>query len=157
MAIGPRFPPLKWVSRSCAIGIKCILGLRRTYVPHVVVFTFRVKCYDVRYDFHIKTMFNSSFPPVVCRRLISYLRYLCLFPHSGFHHILCCVFVLFFFVLCTLCRQFLFYFYLNLKDNLQQSLNSEYLQGEVASYLNFSVWKSKQPLIGPQPSHIPRA
>ena len=33
--------------------------------------------------------------------LMSYLRYLYLFTLSGVHHILCCVFVLFFFVLCT--------------------------------------------------------
>ena len=32
---------------------------------------------------------------------MSYLRYLCLFSHSGVQHILCCVFVLSFFVLCT--------------------------------------------------------
>ena len=31
-------------------------------------FTFRVPFYDIRYDFHIKTMFGSSLPPVVCRR-----------------------------------------------------------------------------------------
>jgi len=36
-----------------------------------------------------------------------YLRYLCLFVHSDVQHILCCVFVLLFFVLCTLCCQFL--------------------------------------------------
>jgi len=30
---------------------------------------------------------------------MSYLRYLCLFAYSGVQHILCCVFVLFFFVL----------------------------------------------------------
>ena len=39
--------------------------------------------------------------------LMSYLRYLCLFAHSVVQHILCCVFVLFFFVLCTLYCQFL--------------------------------------------------
>jgi len=33
---------------------------------------------------------------------MSYLRYLCLFVNSGVPHILCCVFILFFFVLCTL-------------------------------------------------------
>ena len=33
---------------------------------------------------------------------MSYLRYLCLFWYSGVQHILCCVFVLFFFVLCTI-------------------------------------------------------
>ena len=32
-----------------------------------------------------------------------YLRYLCLFTHSGVQHILCCVFVLLVFVLCTVC------------------------------------------------------
>ena len=31
--------------------------------------------------------------------LMSYLRYLCFFAHSGVQHILCCVYVLFFFVL----------------------------------------------------------
>jgi hypothetical protein len=39
--------------------------------------------------------------------LMSYLRYLCLFAYSGVQHILCYVFVLFVFVLCTLCCQFL--------------------------------------------------
>jgi hypothetical protein len=32
---------------------------------------------DVRYDFHIKTMFGSSLPPVVCRRVI-YVNCVCL-------------------------------------------------------------------------------
>ena len=57
-----------------------------------------------RYDFHIKTMFGSSLPPVVC---IFYLRYFCLFAHSDVQHILYCVCVLFVVVLCTLCCQFL--------------------------------------------------
>ena len=38
---------------------------------------------------------------------MSYLRYLCLFAYSGIQHIMCCVFVLFVFVLCTLRYQFL--------------------------------------------------
>ena len=38
---------------------------------------------------------------------MSYFRYLSSLAHSGIQHILCCVFVLFFFVLCTLCCQFL--------------------------------------------------
>jgi len=37
---------------------------------------------------------------------VSYLRYLCVFPYSGVQHILCCVFVLFFFVSCTVCCHF---------------------------------------------------
>ena len=49
-----------------------------------------------------KTKFGSSLAPAVC------LRYLGLFSHSGVQHILCCIFVLvFFFVLCILCCQFL--------------------------------------------------
>ena len=36
---------------------------------------------------------------------MSYLHYLCLFTPSGVQHILCCVFVLFFFVLCALSCQ----------------------------------------------------
>jgi len=32
------------------------------------VFTFWVPCWDVRYDFRIKTMFKSSLFPVVCMR-----------------------------------------------------------------------------------------
>jgi hypothetical protein len=70
------------------------------------VFTFCVPCCNVRYDFCMKTMFGSSLPPVV-GWLMPYLRYLCLFVHSGVQHILCYVFILFSFVLCTLCCQFL--------------------------------------------------
>ena len=64
---------------------------------------------SLRYDFCIKTMFGSSLPPVVFKRpgLMSYLRYLCLLVYSGVQHILSCVFVSFFFVLCTLNCQFL--------------------------------------------------
>ena len=39
--------------------------------------------------------------------LMSCLHYLVLITYSGVQHILCCVFVLFVFVLCTLCCQFL--------------------------------------------------
>jgi hypothetical protein len=35
----------------------------------VCVFTFGVPCCDARYDFSIKTMFVSSPPPVVCRKV----------------------------------------------------------------------------------------
>ena len=39
--------------------------------------------------------------------IMSYLRYLCLFAHSGMQCIFWCVFVLFLFVLCALCCRFL--------------------------------------------------
>ena len=70
------------------------------------VFTFWVSCCDVRNDFRIKTKFGLCLQLFV-RGLMSYLRYLCLLACSGVQHILCCVFVFFFFVLCTLCCQFL--------------------------------------------------
>jgi len=38
---------------------------------------------------------------------MSYLRNLCLLANSGVQHILCCVFLLLVFVLCTLLTQFL--------------------------------------------------
>ena len=45
-----------------------------------------------------KTIFGLSLPPVVCRRVMFYLRYLYLFAYSGVQHILCCIFALFVFV-----------------------------------------------------------
>ena len=47
-------------------------------------------------------MFGSSLPPVVCRRAHVLFMLFVLFVYSGVQHILCCVLVLFFFVLCTL-------------------------------------------------------
>ena len=41
-------------------------------------------------DIRVKTMFGSSLPPIVLGGLLSYLRCLCLFAHSGVQHILCC-------------------------------------------------------------------
>ena len=63
------------------------------------VFIFRVS---------IKTMLGWSLPTIV-GRFMSYLRCLCLLAYtgSGVQHILCCVFVLSFLILCTLCCQFL--------------------------------------------------
>ena len=57
------------------------------------VFTFLVPCCDVRYDFHIKTMFGSSLPPVVRERVHIYV---CL--RIAVSNIQCCVFL---FCLCS--------------------------------------------------------
>jgi hypothetical protein len=60
----------------------------------ICVFTFLVPCCDVPYDFRIKTKFCSSLPPVV-RRMAHVLFVLYVFTYV----VLCCVFVMFFFVL----------------------------------------------------------
>jgi len=89
---------------------------------------------------HKKRRSIPSLPPADVGGIMSYLHYLCLLPHSGIRHILCCVFALFFFrlvypmlpvsldcpfwiapsvfynvylscVLCTLCCQFLWIVY----------------------------------------------
>ena len=64
----------------------------------VSVFMFWVLCCDVRYDFRIKTTCGCLYLQLFVGWLMSYLRYSCMFAHSGVQHILCCVFVLFFFV-----------------------------------------------------------
>ena len=76
------------------------------------VFLFFVPCCDVRFDFRIKTVFDSSLPPVVtCRRacvLVTSFLFVC---------VLWCVFLLClcsFCVLYTLCCQFrwiVYFFY----------------------------------------------
>ena len=62
---------------------------------------------NVRYDVHINTMFSSSLPPVVCRRVHILLTLFVFVWHSGVQHISCCVFFILSCVLCTQCCQFL--------------------------------------------------
>ena len=96
---------LLYSSRVSSSG--CFCGVRAAHFVYVVlvcVVTFWVPCCHVRYDFHIKTVFGSSFPPVVCRRAYVFTLFMfCLFACGGVQHILCRVFLLFFFVLCALC------------------------------------------------------
>jgi hypothetical protein len=54
----------------------------------------------------IRTMFGSSYHPVVCRRVHVLIALFVFFAYSGVQHILCSVFVLFVFVWCALCWQF---------------------------------------------------
>jgi hypothetical protein len=82
------------------------------------VFTFWVRCCSVcplrfLHENDVRFVFVSS--------ILSYLRYLCLFAYSGVPHILCCVFVLFVFVLCILCYRFLWivHFWLPLPYSLK--------------------------------------
>jgi hypothetical protein len=69
------------------------------------VFTFRVPCANIRYDFHIKRCWVRLYLLLFVEGLMFYLRYLCLFAHSGVQHILYWVF--FCLVFSLSCCQFL--------------------------------------------------
>jgi hypothetical protein len=59
------------------------------------VFTFWVRCCDVRYNFSIKKMFGSSLPPVACRRahvLFTLFVFVCIY-WCPTHIVLCFCFV----------------------------------------------------------------
>ena len=75
---------------------------------------------------------------------MSYLYYFCLFVYSGVQHIVCCVFVLFLFVLCTQCCQFLWIVHFLLP--LQYSLTFIFIE-------NYSPWASIAPR-APPPSML---
>jgi hypothetical protein len=70
------------------------------------VFMSRVPCCDVHYDFRIKRCSVHLYLQLFVGGFRSYLRYLCLFVHSGVEHILSCVFALFVVVFCTICSSF---------------------------------------------------
>ena len=71
--------------------------------------TFLVLRCDVRYSFHIQTMFDSSLPPVVIGGLMSYSVFCVCLRIAMFNILLLLIFVdlrvvfFFFFVICFLC------------------------------------------------------
>ena len=71
---------------------------------------------------------------------MSYLCYLCLFSHSGVQHILRCVFLLFFFVLCSLFCPFLWFvlFWLLLRYSL--TLNNINVQKQYTPTIVHNRW-----------------
>ena len=97
-----------------------------------------------------KTM---SLLPVVCRR--AHILFT-LFSYSGVQYILCCVFILFFFVFCTLCYQFhwIFHFWLPIRYSppliLCQNLSPTYFPKywiRVQMYFPMGVQKSFWPMM----------
>jgi hypothetical protein len=84
------------------------------------VFTFWVRCCDVRYDFRIKRCSVRLYIRLFVGGIMSYLRYLCLFTHSGVQHILCCFLFCFVCLRLVLCWQFLWivHFWLPLRYSL---------------------------------------
>jgi hypothetical protein len=112
----------------------CLIPFANTWVGSVlliflVFFCVLFYCVSLRSEFRVVMSVTISalkqcsvrfYRQLFVGGLMSYLRYLCLLTYSGVHHILCCVFVLFFFVLCTLCCQFLWivHFWLPLRFSL---------------------------------------
>ena len=70
-----------------------LVGVR---VAHLFSFFLCCLSSEFRYDCRIKSMFGPSLPPVVSS--MAHVIFM-LFQYSGVHHIVCCVFVLFVFVL----------------------------------------------------------
>ena len=83
--------------RFCWWGLYC-----SSFFSYILlcVFTFWVPCCDVRYDFRI-AMVGSSITPVVCRGGSTLMYVICICLSILVSNTLSCVFVLFFFVLCT--------------------------------------------------------
>ena len=81
------------------------LAYRPMTTRSLCIFTLRVQCCDVSYDFCKKAFVFTS--GCLYEGACLYLRYLCLLVYNGVQHILCVCFVLFFFVLCILLCQFL--------------------------------------------------
>jgi hypothetical protein len=50
-----------------------LMGFVVFCVVLLCVFTYLVPCCDVRYDFHIKTMFGSSLPHLIVAGIMAYL------------------------------------------------------------------------------------
>ena len=75
-----------------------------------------VVCHDVRLSFTSSCLSRRSvilYLQLFVVVLVSYLRYLCLLACRDVQHILCCVFVLFFLAMCTICYQFLWIVHFN--------------------------------------------
>jgi hypothetical protein len=70
---------------------------------------------------------------------VSYLRYLCLFAHSDVQHVSYYIFVLFFFVLCTLCCQFLYIVHLVLPLSVFPNAFFEYLANILLLYFDLYI------------------
>ena len=67
-----------------------------------------------QFVFIVSSMLFCLYHQLFSGGLLSYLRYLCLFAHIGVQPILCCVFIFFFVILCTLCCQSIWIFHFRL-------------------------------------------
>jgi hypothetical protein len=79
------------------LSLYLLLLLLVFWVVILCVFTFWVQCFDVRCNFCIKTMFASSLPPVVCRRIHVLLTLFCVSLRIAVSNTYCVVFLLWLF------------------------------------------------------------
>ena len=105
---------------------------------------------EFRIVMSVKNCAKTNVRFIFASSCLFFLRYLSLFAQSGVQHILCCVFVLFLFILCDLCCQFLWivhFFLLPLRYSLTviysivESRVSIYLilLDEIRSKLNWTI------------------
>ena len=99
--------------------VLCLLCMF-TYVMSNILSCHMFLRFQCRYDFRMKRCSVRLYLQLCVGGHMSYLRYLCLLACSGVRQIYYCVFLLFFFVLCILCCQFLWmiHFWLPLRYSL---------------------------------------
>ena len=93
---------------------------------------------------------------------MSYLRNTCLFAYSGAQHILCCVVILFVFILCAVCYRFLWIvrFWLPLRYSITFTywVVAGRLQDQIvrtyAIYILILLWQCKCPSIDRSQCHM---
>ena len=97
------FTPMSYLP-PCLIYLHVLLPPCLIYL-HVL---FTSSSYLPPYLIYLQFLFTSiSYLPPCLITSMSYLRYLFLFTHSGVQHIVLCFCLIFFFIFCTLCCQFL--------------------------------------------------
>jgi hypothetical protein len=103
----PEFTPVfsgVRVTRSLVLYV-CFVDRYLSFCPFS--FGHCVVCPSLIYEFWLSLWYLQTLLLLCVGGPMSYLRYFCLLAYSGVQHILCCDFDLFYYVLCTLCCQFL--------------------------------------------------
>ena len=87
--------------QSCVLYVAMLLWIFHCWLPVWFALTFIFVLCLVWLLFPVTLGFPYLVAPLVFSS--GFIRYLCLLTYSGVQHILCCVFALVVFVLCTLC------------------------------------------------------
>jgi len=124
--------PRHELKTSVMIGIDCIVSCKSNYYTITTMIPVNYTWPETKWTLEntegaitngqsreIGNIYMLSVLKILTYKLLD-LRYLFLFTYSYVQHIFCCVFVLFFFVLCILCYKFLWivHFWLSLRYSL---------------------------------------